>query len=237
MVCVGGGGRGHLQLPAADILGECTCRFLVQGHESVIGPLLPTVKEVSETTLVLISRQLSCVSQLYSQLASCPCYDTHMHCTCQVCTFSLVPCPYSRKGCGMRIVHLCQYRNSFQTSTALPIMTSLTALLVVIELVNVTSATVTASCTVLQTILIEAHHIRVLEKQCRRQDRQIEGFSQSRYKRMCTQKSSCQTPVLILVQGVCRCRPGVHVRDVTYRTVLAMAACGRTRTLVTSQPL
>ena len=56
-------------------------------------------------------------------------------------------------------------------------ITSLTALLVVIELVNGTSAPVTAFCTVLYTILIEAHHIRVLEKQHRRQDGRIEGFS------------------------------------------------------------
>ena len=54
---------------------------------------------------------------------------------------------------------------------------SLTALLVVIELVNGTSAPVTAFCTVLYTLLIEVHHIRVLEKQHRRQDGRIEGFS------------------------------------------------------------
>ena len=53
----------------------------------------------------------------------------------------------------------------------------LTVLLVVIKLVNGTSAPVTASCTALETILIEAHlHVCVLEKQRSRQGGQLEGF-------------------------------------------------------------
>ena len=61
----------------------------------------------------------------------------------------------------------------------------LTALLVVIALVNRTSAPVTISCTALETILIVAHlHVRVLEKQHRRQGGQLEGFSRPRYKRI-----------------------------------------------------
>ena len=58
----------------------------------------------------------------------------------------------------------------------------LTVLLVVIELVNGTSAPVITTCTALETILIEVHrspHVHVLAKQCtcRCQGGWMEGFS------------------------------------------------------------
>ena len=77
----------------------------------------------------------------------------------------------------MVTVHCIILQLQLFISSALPYLTSFTALLVVIELVNGTSAPVTASCTVRYTILTEAHHIGVLEKQRKRQDGRIEGFS------------------------------------------------------------
>ena len=61
----------------------------------------------------------------------------------------------------------------------------LTALLVVIELVNGTSAPVTTSCILPSRTLIEVHlYVRVQEKQRRRQGGLLEGFSWPKYKRI-----------------------------------------------------